>query len=420
MSSISEIMALILRLIPLIFLEPLYLFLFIGLGFFVYSQYRRISVLQQKMFRLNRSSPVKETLISIGYGILGGILASLIFVFLGISLSGTAIVFIWITALLLMLINHRFLCFSYASSLVAIVYLLFGFPKISIPSIMALVAILHLIEAVLIFLNGHRNPMPIYIKDKQGQVVGGFSMQRFWPLPFIAVLAVIESSSALEGTVSMPNWWPLLQPELLVPAGFALIYTLSPVFAGLGYSDIVLSSSPEKKTAYSAVYLLIYSIVLLLLALIADRFSILEFLPVIFAPLGHEWVIHTGRARENKSGSVFTCPQGVMVLDVYPNSPAEKMGLQSGDVILRINDVDIDSPKQLLTEMTPWLIDPRLVVRNVVEDKPQREIIFKGRIPPLGFIPVPQPNQPVFMVMRDSMLKRWIKSFWYRREEKKK
>jgi len=414
--NLPKVIALLFRMLPLILLDPVYLTLLVMLGFIIYSQYRRVYVMQQRLFGLNRGIPWKETAVSFGYGLLGGIVASILFVMLGISLSSTGIAFVWLTALILMLFNPRFLCFAYAGGIVSLVHLIFGFPKVGVTSIMGLVAVLHLVEALLIFLNGHRNSMPIYIQDSEGRVVGGFSLQRFWPLPFITVLATAELSSALESAIAMPDWWPLLKPEILVPAGLTLVFRLSPIFAGLGYSDIAISSLPEAKAAYSARNLFLYSIVLLGLTVLADRYPYLELIPVLFAPLGHEWVIRFGQQREKKRASVFTYSNGVMVLDIYPNSPAAKMGLSTGDVILRINDISITSPQQLIAEIGPWIIDPTLTVKNVFSNSPPRQIKFKGKIPPLGFIPVPQPNQPVYMVMRETWLKRALRQWWRNRK----
>lgn len=412
MGNLPKVLALLVRLLPYILLDRFYLMLLAALGLIIHSQYRRVYLMQQRLFGLNRGVPWRETLVSLGYGLLGGIVASVLFVMLGITLSTTGVFFVWVTALLLMLVNPRFLCFAYAGSIVSLAHLITGYPEISVTSIMGLVAVLHLVEALLIFLNGHRNPMPIYTQDSEGKVVGGFSLQRFWPLPFIAVLAIVESSPALESAITMPDWWPLLKPDLLVPAGLALVYRLSPVFAGLGYSDLAISSLPETKAAHSARNLFLYSIALLGLTVLADRHPGLELIPVLFAPLGHELVIRLGQQREKKRASVFTYSDGVMVLDTYPNSPAARMGLSTGDVILKINDIDITSPQQLMAEIGPWIIDPTLVVQNVIEKSPPRRIKFKGKIPPLGFIPVPQPNQPVYMVFREGWLRRAIKQWW--------
>lgn len=81
-------------------------------------------------------------------------------------------------------------------------------------------------------------------------------------------------------------------------------------------------------------------------------------------------------------------------------------------MILQINDISITSPQQLISEIGPWIIDPILTVQNVIEKRPPRQIKFKGKIPPLGFIPVPQPNQSVYMVMRETWLLRTLKQWW--------
>lgn len=410
MGTITRIIALIIRVLPLILFDPIYTLLFVIISLVIFNQYRRIYIMQNRMFGLNRGNPLTETLISLGYGILGGVVASVIFVSLGISLSSAGIIFVWLTALILMIFNPRFLCFSYAGGLVSLLHIIFGFPKINVSAVMGLVAVLHLVESLLIFFNGHRNPMPIYIQANDGKVVGGFSLQRFWPLPFVTIIAVLELSTALDAAIAMPEWWPLMRPEVLVPAGMALVYQLTPVFAGLGYNDLALTSLPEDKAVYSARNLFIYSILLLTLALLADKHRYLEIVAALFAPLGHEGVIYYGQQREKRRASVFTCPEGgVMVLDVYPNSPAAKMGLATGDVILQINGVDIKNPQQLMAEIGPWVIDPKLTVQNVLGKQPPREIAYKGKIPPLGFIPVPQPNQPVYMVMRENWFSRVVK-----------
>ena len=412
MGNLPKVIALLFRMLPLILLDPVYLMLLLFLGSIVYSQYRRVYLMQQRLFGLNRGTPWKETAVSFGYGLLGGIAASVVFVMLGITLSSSGILFVWLTALLLMLFNPRFMCFAYAGGIVSLVHLVFGVPKINVTSIMGLVGVLHLVEALLIFLNGHRNAMPVYIQDSEGKVVGGFSMQRFWLLPFVAVLASVEPISALESAISMPDWWPLLRPEILIPAGLTLVFRMSPIFAGLGYSDIAMSSLPESKAAYAARNLFFYSIALLGLTFLADRYPYLKLIPVLFAPLGHEFVIRFGQQREKNRASVFTYNNGVMVLDIYPNSPAAIMGLSRGDVILQINDISITSPQQLISEIGPWIIDPILTVQNVIEKRPPRQIKFKGKIPPLGFIPVPQPNQSVYMVMRETWLLRTLKQWW--------
>lgn len=416
MSLFLELGGLIIRKLPVFFLEPTYIMIFIVIFLMIYRQYKRIKIMEVKMFALTRSSPFKETILSLGYGILGGILASILFVILGITLSGTGIIVLWLVAILLAFIHPRLLCFSYSAGLVGLLNIFFGIPEFDIPSIMGLVAILHLIEAILIYFNGAKNPSPIYMKHSSGKVVGGFSLHRFWPVPFIAVIAAIGFQSSLAGSVSMPDWWPLLMPNLKIDPEYVLLFTFLPVMAGLGYSDLALTSTPAKKANWTALHLAVYSLVLLGLSILANKFRNLVILPTLFAPLAHEWVIRQGLRRENELKPLFTSSEGVMVLDVYPNSPAEQMGLQTGDVILKINGVSVSNPQQLSAEMTPWLIDPVFEVKNQLNSDEKRIINYRGKLPPLGIIPVPQENQRVYMVMKDGFISEWIKKWLHRRK----
>ena len=95
--------------------------------------------------------------------------------------------------------------------LLALVSLLFGFPEISVPQIMALVAILHMVESFLIFSSGHLGAVPAYIKGQGGRITGGFTLQKFWPIPLVA-LVVMAGGGVVEGGIEMPGWWPLIKP----------------------------------------------------------------------------------------------------------------------------------------------------------------------------------------------------------------
>ncbi len=413
-ASFWELWLLIFRTLPLLLTDLRYLLIFSLVFMLVHGQYKRVHAVEKRMFGLVRGTPIQDTLRSLGYGLFGGVLASVVFILVGISLTDTGIAYLWLTAIVLMLFHPRFLCFSYAGGLISVSYLLFGVPKVDVSAIMALVAVLHLVEAVLIRVNGYQNASPIYVKHSSGKVVGGFSMQQFWPLPFVALIGVIMLNSGIDfEAINMPDWWPLLRPTTVVPEGHSIVYIMFPVIAALGYSDIAITSLPKVKVTRSAKDLCVFSAVLLGLALIADRISALAIVAALFSPLGHELVIHRGLRREQEQAPVFTQSQGVMVLDVYPKSPAETMGLRSGDVITHVNGIIVAGPAQLLEEMTPWLIDPVLTVENTLANEEQREVAFKGKIPPIGIIPVPDQQQGVYMEMKRgvaaSILGRWWK-----------
>lgn len=381
--------------------------LIMGLVFvLVYRQYAKILQYEQGFFRLRRINPLMETVTSLIYGIGGGIVATMLFILLGVSVSNAGIAYLWLAAILLMLINPRFLCFAYAGSLVAAIALLTGYPQIHVATLMALVAILHLVESFLIFVNGYHNASPMFFKHQSGKVVGGFALRKFWPMPTIALVGVVMVSSGMDlQSVPMPDWWPIFQPGLDVPDSHVLLHVLFPLVVALGYSDFVQTELPKTRARRSAGMLLIYSLVLLALSVLANAYAWFSILPVVFAPLGHELVIYWGRRREKENAPVFLGDAGVMVLTVYPDSPAEQMGLEAGDVIRSINGVETEDLKALADQMSPWMINPVFVVENQFRQPTVREISYQGKVPPLGIVPAPHPEQGAYVRFKDGFLK---------------
>ncbi|ABB15836.1 MULTISPECIES: PDZ domain-containing protein [Carboxydothermus] len=293
---------------------------------------------------------IYDTLKATAHGIIGGMAGSLVLVFLGIALNEAGLSYLWPLAILFMLINPRFLCFSYAGGVVSLAYLIFGFPKVNVAQIAALVGVLHLVESVLILIGGHLGAKPEYFKIKTGQIVGGFVLQRFWPIP-LAALVVVNQVPGVSGGIQMPDWWPLIKSSEVAPN---LMYSLIPVVAGLGYGDMVLTRYPEEKSRLSSLYLGIYSVSLIILAVLAMKLSFLTWLAAVFMPLGHEAVIYLGRKLE-EGKPIFVNPEngiGVMVLGVRAGSIADAAGLRTGDVILTVNGIYIHSPEELFRELT--------------------------------------------------------------------
>ncbi len=416
MANIWELALLVLRTLPLMFTDITYL-LILGVVFvFVYRQYQKLQLYERRLFGLNRINPLIDTATAAIYGLIGGLFATTLFVALGVSLSDSGIAYLWITALLLMLIHPRFLCFSYAGGLIGLLSLILGFPRVNIPSLMALVAILHLAESLLIAIDGYHNATPVYFK-RGDQVVGGFSLQKFWPVPFVALLGLVIVDRGLDlHVVSMPDWWPLFSSSGQVGEGQTIIYMLFPVIAALGYSDLATAELPKAKARRSALYLSIFSVILLGLAFLADRYPVLSILPVLFSPLGHELVIYLGQEAERSRPPVFQTESGVMVLAVHPGSPAEEMGLGPGDVILSVNGSAVENLPSLVQELSPWAVDPVFTVENSLRTPSRRTVTFRGKVPPLGIIPAPHPQQRFYMRFGESPMQR----LWNRLRRKRK
>lgn len=336
--------------------------------FLVFIQYRRIAGMEQRLFGLTINKVLTQMLTSLGLGILGGFLASAILLLLGLSLEQIGLYFIWPVALFLLLIHPRFLCFAYAGGIVGLAVLLTRaasavYPelaaasissallKVHLPALLVLIGLLHLIESLLIYLEGHRGFTPLYYKHPKGEVVGGFSLQRFWPMPLVALMVTIVLQSEIAG-VSMPEWWPLLKSSIQPGIGESLQYLAVPVAAGLGYADLALSSTPREKSLFSARYLALYSLVLLGIALAAEVYSLLVIPGVILAPLGHEMLIVYGNKREMGRKPLYQAgSRGAQVMMILSGSAAEQAGLKQGDMIQKVNGFPVQGLPELLARI---------------------------------------------------------------------
>lgn len=405
MNNIWELAKFVLQTFALMITDLQYILLIAVVFILVYRQYAKVQQYEQRMFKLGRINPFMETVTALVYGIGGGVVATILFIALGVSVSDAGVAYLWLAALLLMLINPRFLCFAYAGGLVSLFSLITGYPQLNIATLMALVAILHLVEALLIFVDGYHHAAPMYYKHSDGRVVGGFTLQKFWPMPTIALVgATVVSSSTDFQSIAMPDWWPIFQSVVEVPVNHTFVHVLFPLVVALGYSDFVRSELPKTKARRSAGVLFLYSLILLGLAIIANRFPTLLIVPVIFAPLGHELVILWGRKREERRDPIFHCDNGVMVLAVYPDSPAEAMGLGVGDVIKSVNGMETPDLPTLVNQISPWSIDPVFVVENQFRTPAKRVIEYKGKVPPLGIIPTPHAKQGFYMQLKEGFL----------------
>jgi hypothetical protein len=385
-----------------VFINPIFWLVVVLVGF----QYRRIAAMRNAFLGSGSSSVIVETLQAVGFGLLGGFIGSYLIVFTGLTFPGTAnaIIYLLVTAVILMLINPRFLCFAYAGGLLATLHLLTGFPEISVPQLMALVAILHFVESVLIVASGHLNAVPAYIRLPRGQIVGGFALQKFWPLPL--VILVVESGF-VPGAMEMPEWWPLIKPELGIELAL-MLFVLYPVVAGLGYGDMATTRTPREKTWASAVNLAGYSLVLYLLAYLAAFQPVFAWAAALFSPLGHELIVFLSRNAE-LNGKPIYIPRsdGLLVLDVREHSPAWTAGLRSGDLIREVNGLPVRLKGDLYA----------LVAREGVQEV---GFVKDGRhysrdlvsVPPggtLGVIPVPEGGEVHYLEMKPAWIARWLR-----------
>ena len=283
---------------------------FIAIFLIIIYQYYKIDKSDYGL-SVNKKSALFKSINSSLYGIFGGFLSTIAFIYLEVVIVPKDFMYILTTAILLSLINPRFMCFAYGGSIISLLSIIINFPRIETKDIMLVVATLHIVESMLIFLNGYKGKFPIFY-EYNGEYVGGFNINRFWPIPFVIFVG--------DG---------LIKPMTLM--------------AILAYGDFT-TSYPRRKTYITSIVLLIYSLILLYLA----KSNIHVLIPPIFALLGHEFIIWLNVKVETKREPVFTTTsKGVRVMEVAKNGVANEIGIKTGDIILSINEAIIKDEKDI-------------------------------------------------------------------------
>jgi hypothetical protein len=370
-------------------------FYYIGI-LFVVLLYRRQISLERKLFHTKLHSLLGQTWQTILWGWVGGVAASVAMAFIGATVQAEAVVFLWALSLLLLFIRVRFLCWAYAIGVIGILHSVWSLVpalsenlslpwltdpllQLNMPSLLAMIAILHGVEAILVRKRGAQTGTPMFYESKRGKIVGGYHLQGFWPVVLFLVVP-------MQGGGSLLPWTPLLGGDLW-SGGWAIIGF--PMM--IGFADITLSRLPQEKARISSNLLLVYAAAVLLLALLAFLGSV----ATIIACLGciglHEGLRLYSRWDESKRQPYFVHDhRGLKVLGILPGSPAAELGIVPGEIIHKVNGLPISSRQDLHQAMQMNSAFCKLEVLNLAgENKFLKRAMFSGEHHQLGIVLAP-------------------------------
>ncbi|WP_068777476.1 PDZ domain-containing protein [Paenibacillus sp. FJAT-26967] len=327
-------------------------FTYIGL-LLVILQYRKQIQFERKLFATSLHSLVGETWRTYLWGWAAGLAVSVAMLFIGVSIQLETVLLLWVLSILMILIRIRFLCLAYSVGLLGILQPLLslvpqqgegGFWNgvlaavrgADVPSLLALVAILHAAEAVLIRAQGSRMASPMFYEGKRGKIVGGYQLQGFWLAPLFLAVPVQAGAAALP-------WTPLFAGDSLMAGWTFLAFP-----AMIGFSELTMTRLPREKVNRSSGLLLIYALVLFLAALLAQLWSPFTIVAAVLGIALHEAVMWYGRWEEaQRSPYYINQPRGLKILAVVPGSPAEELGLKPGELVHKVNGLRVHSKSEL-------------------------------------------------------------------------
>ena len=328
------------------------------------------------------------------YGIITGLFASAIIVLVGIVVDYKAVLVIWPLAIILMLFNLRYVSFAYAGAAVCLSSMLFGWPKVDVSALIAFIGILHLSESLLIYLDGYRDSIPVLMEYKQFKPVGAYIMRKLWPVPLVILVSPEHWMVTGGEGVGMPEWWPIFQPQ----AGTTGVLMLFPIVVALAYSDITLIQVPRERTRESGFWMGVYSLTIIIIAIISSRIYWMKYVAIISMPVLHELVVVLSQKIHSREQPAFGAPwRGLRVLEVLPESIGEKMGIRQGDILMSINGKQINSQTKLEDILSDYPTFIWISVKRKGELKELEWRDYQDGISDLGVVFVPRQTGQFFI-----------------------
>jgi len=386
-----------------LFMNP---FTYIGVVF-IALQYRRQVQLERKLFHAKLHSWLSETGRTVLWGAAAGLVASAVLLFAGITLQADVVLLLWGISIPLLLLRVRYLCLAYSvgvlgtlhaivmwmpdlSGVAAVGPLLGIIQQADIPSLLLIVALLHLIEGLLVGLQGARMASPLFVEGKRGKIIGGYQLQGFWPVPLFLLVP-------LQGGVAEPLPW-----GTLLGADYAAGWALLAFPAVIGFTEFTASRRPREQVRLSGRMLVLYGVVLGLLAVGAAYWPplLLAAAPLCFAL--HEALIgYRKRLEANQTPLYVHADRGLRILAVLPKGPAAELGIEAGEIIHKVNGHRVRSKTDLHYAMQLNSAFCKLEILNLQgEVRFLQRALFAGEHHQLGIILSPDQDALYFLADR--------------------
>lgn len=325
-----------------LFLHPVFYYGFILAAVLGVSRVKR----ERKDFHVRAESAYYELKQLVPLGIVIGLVLSILMIGIGIVIPIEMIIFIALFTFILSFTGHiRWLAPVYTVGLSFFATLFFlsknwVFPLVQsqtpewntelLASMAVLLCLLVIAEGILIIKNGTKGTSPKIIKSKRGLRVGIHEVRRIWLLPVFLLIPGDALSAAFD-------WWPV----------FSLgseTYSILLVPFAIGFYQQIHGMLPVLAIKQFGKKVIILGVILTAISVIGYWYPLASIIVVALAIIGRELLSMWQRLIEDNRPFYFSRKQqGVMILGIIPDSPAEKMGLGVGELIMKVNGIKVNS-----------------------------------------------------------------------------
>ncbi|WP_132746922.1 PDZ domain-containing protein [Scopulibacillus darangshiensis] len=327
----------ILKGILTMFYNPIFYLLWIGLVLFGYQRVRR----ERISFGIKVFGMFNNVFACFGPSLIMGAGATVVLLVTGIALPVGVIALLSACYLLIMLSTQlRYLSPSIAAG--AAIIIAFIFPDIhtgmttidhwiddirhvSFVAFGTFFMLSLLVECLLVYIWGGQQISPRLINSKRGKKAGAHEASKLWIVPLFFLVP-------MNGSVGHAGWWPLSN-------GFDFGFVLFPL--GVGLQQLITHKLPKSAVRDTGHWLLITTIATGVLVGVAAYFDldVIVILGAVIALLSRLClVIYHYYLLDYKPLYFQEAAEGLKVVGIIPNSPADRMHIKPGEVVWRVND----------------------------------------------------------------------------------
>lgn len=349
-----------LRSISSAMISPPLTLILVALLIIFYIKNKKLTSMQRIIIGGDINSALELTLSQFVLGTVGGIIASIILVQLGIRFNyECGIQYLFFISILLMFIKPKYICFSYSAGILGLISIVYKILSNALPNISSVlrleidilyllmfVGILHVVEGILVMLDGHRGALPVF-SEYENKIIGGYALKRYWPVPISMIFIILGTRipNSIEMGMDMPSYWAIFNESSLPIIGSLVIM---PLYAVLGYSSITFTKSKREKSLSSGISILLYGIFVIAVAQVSRIGVLGEIVAVVLTPASHELMLKIQKKSENNSNLKFVSnEEGLVILDISNESQMNQYGVEIGDKIVSVNGEDINSEKDI-------------------------------------------------------------------------
>lgn len=195
-------------------------------------------------------------------------------------------------------------------------------------SLALLAALLLIVESFIVRKKVNRPTYPDTTMSNRGRIIGLHRLKKFAFVPFL----ILVPTSFLKG---FAPFFPLFEY-----GNESISIVLLPFFIGIHFD--VKGTLPKNVMSRLSNAIFLLGIIVLLLAVGSLYVELVSIIAIAFALLGRIYIAIRFRRRDERNQLFFRpLNEGIKVLAVIPNGPADRLGIKPGETIYKVNGIVI-------------------------------------------------------------------------------